>query len=56
MKAWDDLNMNPYIVAESCLECLFHPDWHNPNSSIQREMVSLLDIPSLLFLTNVTRV
>ncbi|KAL0581875.1 hypothetical protein V5O48_000104 [Marasmius crinis-equi] len=39
VKAWDDNSMNVRQVTEDILECLFHPDFHNPNSKIQREML-----------------
>lgn len=31
VKAWDDNGMDPHSVTEPILECLFHPDFNNPN-------------------------
>ncbi|KAI0322897.1 heterokaryon incompatibility protein Het-C-domain-containing protein [Amylostereum chailletii] len=42
VKAWDDTNMNVHSVTEQVLECLFHPDFHNRNSTIQREMLDYM--------------
>ena len=39
VNAWDNPNVPTQQVTEPILECLFHPDFHNPNSFIQREMV-----------------
>ncbi|KAI0281811.1 heterokaryon incompatibility protein HET-C [Russula aff. rugulosa BPL654] len=54
-KAWDDNSVNPKSVADEILQCLFvphaslanvllnycsfHPDFHDPSSQIQREML-----------------
>ncbi|KIY47529.1 heterokaryon incompatibility Het-C [Fistulina hepatica ATCC 64428] len=38
-RAWDDTSMNVQHVISDILECLFHPDFHDRNSSIQREML-----------------
>ena len=37
--AWDHVEDNANQVAETCLECLFHPDFHDPKSTVQREIV-----------------
>jgi hypothetical protein len=34
VKAWDDNSMNPQSVTEPILECLFHPDFNNPNCEL----------------------
>ncbi|KIM46972.1 hypothetical protein M413DRAFT_440527 [Hebeloma cylindrosporum] len=41
-KAWDDTSVNPNQVIEEILQCLFHPDFHNPNSQVQREMMQCM--------------
>jgi len=46
VNAWENPNVPIHQVTEPILECLFHPDFHNPNSQIQREMV--WPIPSQL--------
>jgi len=38
-KAWDDNSVNIRQTTETILECLFHPDFHNNNSEIQRKMM-----------------
>jgi len=38
-KAWDDNSVNPKSVADEILQCLFHPDFHDRSSQIQREML-----------------
>ncbi|TEB34401.1 Het-C-domain-containing protein [Coprinellus micaceus] len=38
-KAWDDNSMNVSHATEEILQCLFHPDFHNSNSKVQREML-----------------
>ncbi|KAF8800551.1 Het-C-domain-containing protein [Phlegmacium glaucopus] len=38
-KAWDDNSVNVHQLTEDVLQCLFHPDFHNPQSQIQREMM-----------------
>ncbi|KAF4618696.1 hypothetical protein D9613_010141 [Agrocybe pediades] len=38
-KAWDDPSVNVHQVTEDVLQCLFHPDFHNNQSEIQREMM-----------------
>jgi len=38
-KAWDDNSVNPKSVADEVLQCLFHPDFHDRSSQIQREML-----------------
>lgn len=42
VRAWDDSNMNVHHVTEDILQCLFHPDFHNENSKIQREMMKYM--------------
>ncbi|KAK8869938.1 hypothetical protein IAR55_000506 [Kwoniella newhampshirensis] len=39
VKAWDDNSMHPDQVTESVLEALFHPDFGNGRSQIQRMML-----------------
>ncbi|KAF5345903.1 hypothetical protein D9758_011463 [Tetrapyrgos nigripes] len=39
VKAWDDSSVNVHQVTEDILSCLFHPDFHDSNSKIQREMM-----------------
>ncbi|KAF8627351.1 hypothetical protein AX15_004421 [Amanita polypyramis BW_CC] len=41
-KAWDDESINVQGVTEDILSCLFHPDFHNPNSKIQRDMLQCM--------------
>ncbi|RXW13961.1 hypothetical protein EST38_g11892 [Candolleomyces aberdarensis] len=38
-KAWDDNSINVHNVTEEVLQCLFHPDFHNSQSKVQREML-----------------
>ncbi|KAJ3487794.1 hypothetical protein NLI96_g3276 [Meripilus lineatus] len=42
VKAWDDPNMNVHSVTEDILQCLFHPDFHDSGSQIQREMMDYM--------------
>ncbi|KAF8637884.1 hypothetical protein AX17_002507 [Amanita inopinata Kibby_2008] len=42
VKAWDDQSQNVHHVTEDILSCLFHPDFHDPNSKIQREMLQTM--------------
>ena len=42
VNAWENPNMPTHQVTEPILECMFHPDFQNPNSHIQREMVWLI--------------
>ncbi|KAF7426104.1 hypothetical protein PC9H_008470 [Pleurotus ostreatus] len=42
IKAWDDTSVNVHNVTEDILQCLFHPDFHNSNSRIQREMMQCM--------------
>jgi hypothetical protein len=37
--AWDNTGDDVHNVTETVLQCLFHPDFHNPQSQIQKEMV-----------------
>ncbi|KAH8106508.1 Het-C-domain-containing protein [Phellopilus nigrolimitatus] len=39
VRAWSDDSANVHHIAEDILQCMFHPDFHNPNSQIQREML-----------------
>ncbi|KIJ38953.1 hypothetical protein M422DRAFT_33009 [Sphaerobolus stellatus SS14] len=39
VKAWDDTSVNVHHLTEDILSCMFHPDFHNSNSQIQREMM-----------------
>ncbi|KAF9485078.1 Het-C-domain-containing protein [Pholiota conissans] len=41
-KAWDDPSVNVHQVTEDILQCLFHPDFHDNNSKIQREMMQCM--------------
>ncbi|KAI6129492.1 heterokaryon incompatibility protein Het-C-domain-containing protein [Pisolithus croceorrhizus] len=43
VKAWDDTSVNVHQVIEDVLQCLFHPDFHDPNSKIQREMIQYMN-------------
>ncbi|KAH9478428.1 hypothetical protein JR316_0008883 [Psilocybe cubensis] len=40
--AWDDNSKDVHQITEDILQCLFHPDFHNPNSQIQREMLQCM--------------
>ncbi|EIN08362.1 Het-C-domain-containing protein [Punctularia strigosozonata HHB-11173 SS5] len=42
VRAWDDTSMNVQHVTSDILECLFHPDFHDSNSKIQREMLQYM--------------
>ncbi|RPD61288.1 Het-C-domain-containing protein [Lentinus tigrinus ALCF2SS1-6] len=42
VKAWDDPSINVHHVTEDILQCLFHPDFHNGSSQIQREMLDYM--------------
>ncbi|PCH35251.1 Het-C-domain-containing protein [Wolfiporia cocos MD-104 SS10] len=42
VKAWDDPSINVHSVTEDILHCLFHPDFHDSNSPIQREMMQYM--------------
>ncbi|KAJ3526948.1 hypothetical protein NM688_g8193 [Phlebia brevispora] len=42
VKAWDDTSMNVHQVTGDILSCLFHPDFHDPQSKIQREMMDYM--------------
>ncbi|KAK7044758.1 heterokaryon incompatibility protein Het-C-domain-containing protein [Favolaschia claudopus] len=41
-KAWDDNSVNTHHLAQDVLSCLFHPDFHNNSSQIQREMMQYM--------------
>jgi hypothetical protein len=47
--AWDNAGDDVRNVTETVLQCLFHPDFHNPQSQIQKEMVRFYN-PRLDFL------
>ncbi|KAJ7906270.1 heterokaryon incompatibility protein HET-C [Mycena leptocephala] len=42
IKAWDDNSVNVHHLAEDVLSCLFHPDFHNNSSKVQREMMQYM--------------
>ncbi|TBU38661.1 heterokaryon incompatibility protein HET-C [Dichomitus squalens] len=42
VRAWDDTSMNAHHVTEDILQCLFHPEFHDRNSQIQREMLNYM--------------
>ncbi|KAI0356056.1 Het-C-domain-containing protein [Trametes cingulata] len=42
VRAWDDTSINVHGVTEDILQCLFHPDFHDHNSQIQREMLEYM--------------
>ncbi|KAK7678437.1 hypothetical protein QCA50_018497 [Cerrena zonata] len=42
VKAWDDQSMNVHAITEDILQCLFHPDFHDRGSAIQREMMEYM--------------
>ncbi|CAK5262127.1 unnamed protein product [Mycena citricolor] len=42
IKAWDDNSVNVHQLQEDVLSCMFHPDFHNPHSQIQREMMQYM--------------
>ncbi|KXN89330.1 hypothetical protein AN958_05828 [Leucoagaricus sp. SymC.cos] len=42
VKAWDNPAENVHAITEDILQCLFHPDFHNPHSKIQREMLQVV--------------
>ncbi|EAU89396.1 heterokaryon incompatibility protein HET-C [Coprinopsis cinerea okayama7 len=42
IKAWDDASVNVNQTIEEVTQCLFHPDFHNPNSKVQREMLQCM--------------
>lgn len=42
IKAWDDNSVNVHQISEDILQCLFHPDFHNKNSKVQREMMQYM--------------
>ncbi|KAL7422224.1 hypothetical protein Q5752_002870 [Cryptotrichosporon argae] len=39
VKAWDDTNIAPTQISEDVLQCLFHPDFMDGRSQIQRMMM-----------------
>ncbi|KAJ3563144.1 hypothetical protein NP233_g9128 [Leucocoprinus birnbaumii] len=42
VKAWDNPSDNVHTVTEDILQCLFHPEFHNSSSKIQREMLQVV--------------
>ncbi|KDQ58757.1 hypothetical protein JAAARDRAFT_128374 [Jaapia argillacea MUCL 33604] len=42
IRAWDDASMNVRQLTEEVLQCMFHPDFHNSNSTIQRQMLQFM--------------
>ncbi|KAL4066987.1 heterokaryon incompatibility protein Het-C-domain-containing protein [Scleroderma yunnanense] len=42
VRAWDDTSINVNQVTEDILQCMFHPDFHNRNSKVQREMMQYM--------------
>ncbi|THG96509.1 hypothetical protein EW145_g7769 [Phellinidium pouzarii] len=42
VKAWSDNSVNVHQATEDILQCMFHPDFHNPNSQIQKEMMQFM--------------
>ncbi|KAJ6595877.1 heterokaryon incompatibility protein HET-C [Mycena vulgaris] len=43
IKAWDDNSVNVHHTIEDILSCLFHPDFHNNSSKLQREMMQYMN-------------
>jgi hypothetical protein len=41
-KAWDDSSLNVNQVTDEALQCLFHPDFHQSSSIIQRDMLEYM--------------
>ncbi|KAG1761100.1 Het-C-domain-containing protein [Suillus occidentalis] len=41
-KAWDDTSLNVNQVTDEALQCLFHPDFHQSSSAIQRDMLEYM--------------
>ncbi|KAH9006387.1 heterokaryon incompatibility protein HET-C [Lactarius hatsudake] len=44
VKAWDDNSVNVKSVTDDILQCLFHPDFQNHASQIQREMLACVKL------------
>ncbi|KAF7794906.1 hypothetical protein EIP86_006049 [Pleurotus ostreatoroseus] len=42
VKAWDDASMNVHQVTEDILSSLFHPDFHDSRSKVQRDMLDYM--------------
>ncbi|KAG8858281.1 hypothetical protein FRB96_005412 [Tulasnella sp. 330] len=40
--AWDNPSANVHAITEDILQCLFHPDWHNRQSTVQVELLSYM--------------
>ncbi|CAE6433141.1 unnamed protein product [Rhizoctonia solani] len=43
VNAWDNPSVHPKEVIEPILSCMFHPDFHDRNSQVQREMLQYMD-------------
>ncbi|KAH7912171.1 Het-C-domain-containing protein [Hygrophoropsis aurantiaca] len=43
IKAWDDTSVNVNQATDDILQCLFHPDFHNPHSKVQKEMMQYMN-------------
>ncbi|KAJ1311238.1 hypothetical protein OPQ81_009738 [Rhizoctonia solani] len=43
VNAWDNPSVHSRQVIEPILACMFHPDFHDPNSQVQREMLQYMD-------------
>ncbi|QRW05485.1 heterokaryon incompatibility protein Het-C protein [Ceratobasidium sp. AG-Ba] len=41
-KAWDDTSVHARQVIDPILSCMFHPDFHDRNSGVQREMLQYM--------------
>ncbi|KAI5116643.1 hypothetical protein M0805_000403 [Coniferiporia weirii] len=42
VKAWGDTSVNVHQVTEDILQCMFHPDYYNSHSQVQREMMQCM--------------
>ncbi|KIP12121.1 hypothetical protein PHLGIDRAFT_368931 [Phlebiopsis gigantea 11061_1 CR5-6] len=42
VKAWDESSTNAHQVTEDILSCMFHPDFHDSGSKVQREMMDYM--------------
>lgn len=42
VRAWDDTKMDVRAVTEDILQSLFHPDFHNKDSIVQRDMMKYM--------------
>jgi len=48
--AWENDGDDVRNITETVLQCMFHPDFHNPQSHIQKEMVRFRTLRSDCFL------